>query len=74
MVIGVSPGSKSCVSTRIEWRISTNPGFEKNSGSQGPFVRDHLVTRHTHRQLVNRILMDWMPNDKVLTLNSNSAA
>lgn len=68
-MIGASSGPKSCICTRIERRTSTNPGFEKNSGLQGPFARDHWIgmrcarthPRHKHAQQVsfpNRILME----------------
>lgn len=71
MLIGVSAGSKSCISTRMERRTSTNPGFEKNSGLQGPFVRDHWITRRARSQFLSEILMGGGERYKALTLNSN---
>lgn len=69
--IGVSPGPKSCSSARMERRTSINPGFEKNSGLQGPFVRDHCIMRpRAHLQLLNGTPVDGVICG-VLTLNSS---
>lgn len=50
MVVGVSSGPTSCISTRMDRRTSTILGPEKNTGLQGPLVRDHCIARPRAKQ------------------------